>query len=66
MDISKVIQDEELRQQAIEKQVGDGRYSLETGVYKYGENVYDLTKSNGEGCLGYPPIRGTIIKYKRK
>jgi hypothetical protein len=66
MDITKVIKDEELRQKLIKEQSGDGRYNLETGVYKWGENVYDLTKTNGEGCLGFPPIRGKLIGYKIK
>lgn len=65
MDLSKVVKDENLRQQLIKEQYGDGHYNPETGVYKWGEVVYDLTKSNGEPCLGFMPIKGKIIKYTR-
>lgn len=65
MDLSKVVKDENLRQQLIEEQYGDGNYNPETGVYKWGEVVYDLTKSNGEAGLGWLPIKSKIIKYTR-
>jgi hypothetical protein len=66
MDISKVEKDEVKRQILIQNQAGDGTYNPITGVYKWGDNVYDLTKTNGEPDLGYPHIRGKIIKYYRK
>ena len=65
MDITKVEQTEKKRQELIKSQKGDGKYNPITGVYKWGENVYDLTKTNGEIGLGYPPIRSKIFNYEQ-
>ena len=37
MDLSRVCKDEDLRQELIKLQKGDGYYNPHTGVYKYGE-----------------------------
>lgn len=66
MDLSIVEKDESVRQELISKQKGDGRYNPITGVYKYGQNIYDLTKTGGEPGLWYPPIRGRVFKYAKK
>lgn len=63
MDLSKVCKDEDLRQELIGFQKVDGTYSSFTGVYKWVELVYDLTKTNGEIGLGWMPIKGKIINY---
>jgi len=64
MDLSKVEQNEEKRQEFIKLQEGDGSYNPITGTYKWGSNVYDLTKTNGEPGLGWLPIRNKPLKYK--
>lgn len=61
MDLSRVCKDEELRQELIELQKGNGIYNPHTGVYKWGENIYDLTKTNGEIGLGWMPMRSPIF-----
>jgi hypothetical protein len=66
MDLSIVEKDEAKRQELISEQKGDGRYNPITGVYKWGQNVYDLTKTNGEYGLGWLPIRGKMINYNTK
>ena len=63
MDLTRVCKDEDIRQWLISIQKGDGTYNPHTGVYKWGEVVYDLTKTNGEIGLGWKPIKGKIIKY---
>jgi len=63
MDLSKVCKDEDLRQELIGFQKGDGTYNSFTGVYKWGELVYDLTKTNGEIGLGWMSIKCKIINY---
>ena len=65
MDMGKVVSSESIRQALIKLQKGDGTFNPLTGVYKYGDKVYDLTKTDGEGCLGFPPIRSNIIKYNK-
>ena len=63
MDLSRVCKDEGLRQELIKLQKGDGYYNPHTGVYKWGELVYDLTKTNGEIGLGWIPMKPRTIKY---
>jgi hypothetical protein len=64
VNLSKVEKDEDKRQSLIEEQKGDGYYNPKTGVYKWGANVYDLTKTNGEPGLGWLPMRSKLLKYK--
>ena len=64
MDLSKVEQNEEKSQNLIKLQEGDGSYNPITGTYKWGSNVYDLTKTNGEPGLGWLPIRNKPLEYK--
>lgn len=63
MDLGRVCKDEELRQKLIQEQKGDGTYNPHTGVYKWGQVIYDLTKTNGEIGLGWMPMRSKIIDY---
>ncbi len=63
MDISRVYKNEDLRQWLISVQKSDGTYNPDTGAYKWGEIVYDLTKTDGEIGLGWMPMRGKIIEY---
>jgi len=63
MDLSRVVKDEEERQRLIKEQEGGGVYNPLTGVYKYGKRVYDLTKTNGDLGLYWPPIRSKLIRF---
>lgn len=64
IDLENVERDETKRQTLIMIQAGDGLYNPTTGVYKWGTNVYDLTKTNGEIGLGLLPMKTKTINYK--
>lgn len=63
MDLSNIEKDETKRQKLIKRQKGDGIYNPKTGVYKWGQCIYDLTKTDGEMGLGWLPMRGKKILY---
>jgi len=56
MDLTRVIQNEEERQRLISEQEGNGIFNPLTGTYKWGVNVYDLTKTGGRRGAGWLPM----------
>lgn len=66
MDLTQVEKDPQKREALIKLQKGDGRFNPQTGVYKWGSEVFDLTKTDGKPLVGWMPIRSKIINYKKQ